>query len=45
MVLGIMDRIIVWGYWVKNLGDDLFLKSLINVVDSKRDIIICTNKE
>lgn len=38
-----MKKIIVWGYWVKNFGDDLFLKSLINKVKEKNNMPIVIN--
>ena len=31
-----MEKIFVWGYWVKNYGDDLFLKSFINSINLKK---------
>lgn len=38
-----MKKIVVWGYWVKNFGDDLFLKSLINKVKEKSNMMIVIN--
>lgn len=43
-----MKKVIVWGYWVKNFGDDLFLKSLINNINNNKgniSIQICCKKK
>lgn len=36
---------IIWGYWVKNVGDDLFLLALKTVLDNKFNLIIATEKK
>lgn len=43
-----MKKIVVWGYWVRNFGDDLFLKSLVNIIKDRKEeilIYICCKKE
>lgn len=38
-------RLIIWGYFIKNLGDDLMLSSFLNSNDTYEDIYIITKKQ
>lgn len=41
-----MKKIILWGYWAKNFGDDLFLKFFMELVNINNiDIYLLTTKE